>query len=191
MKILITNYTFDASAKTVTFDDYTTISLESVLLVTNVTDNINIYNFCDPLLGGTVATNVLTLTYDTTSMSDTDNLQIFYDDPVGNTPVNQFDEDSAVASTSETTVSTYIVGAGKTFNIEGFMVTGTASGRFKLKIDGTTKAILRTSTAERNAFIQFRKGVIQAIAAETVTVTSYHEETANQEMAVNLYGYLT
>ena len=88
MKILITNYSFDASGKTITFNDYTSILLERVLLITNVTDNVIIYNFADPNKGGTVSDNVLTLTYDTTSMSDTDKLQIFYDDPDVETPIN-------------------------------------------------------------------------------------------------------
>jgi hypothetical protein len=80
MKVQVTNYTFDKTAKTVTFTDYTSIRLDSVLLITNVTDNVFIYNFADPTLGGTVATNVLTLTYNTATMDDTDSLQIFYDD---------------------------------------------------------------------------------------------------------------
>ena len=80
MKTLITNYSFNASAKTITFNGYSTISLDSILLVTNVTDNVIIYNFSDPALGGTVANNVLTLTYNTTTMSNTDRLQIYYDD---------------------------------------------------------------------------------------------------------------
>lgn len=80
MKVQVTNYTFDKTAKTVTFTDYASIRLDSVLLITNVTDNIFIYNFADPTLGGTVATNVLTLIYDTSTMDDTDSLQIFYDD---------------------------------------------------------------------------------------------------------------
>lgn len=80
MKLQITNYQFNKTAKTVTFTDYTTIRLDSILLITNVTDNIIVYNFADPLLGGTVSNNVLTLTYDTSSMSDGDSLQIFYDD---------------------------------------------------------------------------------------------------------------
>lgn len=80
MKKLITNYTFNAGAQTVTFTDYTTISLESVLLITNVTDNIIIYNFADVGYGGSVTGNVLTLAYNTTGMSNTDDLQIFYDD---------------------------------------------------------------------------------------------------------------
>jgi len=79
MKLQITNYTFDKTAKTVTFTNYTTIRLDSLLLITNVTDNVIIYNFASPLLGGTVSGNVLTLTYDTSAMDDTDKLQIFYE----------------------------------------------------------------------------------------------------------------
>jgi hypothetical protein len=82
MKIRITNYTFNKTAKTVTFTDYTSISLDGVLLVTNVTDNIIIYNFANPALGGTVLNNVLTLDYDTSAMDNGDALQIFYDDGV-------------------------------------------------------------------------------------------------------------
>ena len=79
MKTLITNYTFDASAKTISFDDYTGVDLNRVLLITNVTTNSIIYNFANSLLGGSVSGNVLTLTYNTTSMSATDTLQIYYD----------------------------------------------------------------------------------------------------------------
>lgn len=80
MKLQISNYTFNASAQTVTFTGYTSIRLDSILLITNVTDNIIIYNFADPALGGTVANNVLTLTYNTATMSNTDRLQIWYED---------------------------------------------------------------------------------------------------------------
>ncbi len=79
MKIQVQNYSFDAVAKTVTFTDYTTIRLDSLLLITNVTSNVIIYNFANNLLGGTVTDNVLTLTYDTSAMNNTDSLQIFYD----------------------------------------------------------------------------------------------------------------
>jgi len=78
--IRIVNYTFDASEQKVTFTDYAAISLEGVISIENVTDNILIYNFADPVKGGTAATNVLTLTYDTTSMDDADKLMIYYDD---------------------------------------------------------------------------------------------------------------
>ena len=83
MKKLISNYTFDKTAKTVTFVDYSAVNpikLENVLLVTNVTVNQIIYNFADPAFGGVVADNVLTLAFNTSAMTNTNKLQIFYDD---------------------------------------------------------------------------------------------------------------
>jgi len=80
-KVRVTNYTFDASAQTITFDDYASISLDGMLIITNVTDGIIIFNFADATKVGSVSTNVLTLDHDTTSMSDTDDLLIYYDDP--------------------------------------------------------------------------------------------------------------
>ncbi len=80
MKKLITNYNFDASEKKITFSDYTSIDQEGLLLITNVKTNQIIYNFADANAGGTVSGNQLTLTYNTTSMLDTDPLQIYYDD---------------------------------------------------------------------------------------------------------------
>jgi hypothetical protein len=80
MKILITNYTFNAASRTVTFLGYSRILLDSVLLITNVTDNVIIYNFAGSGKGGIVSGNVLTLDFDTTTMSNSDSLQIYYDD---------------------------------------------------------------------------------------------------------------
>jgi hypothetical protein len=80
MKTLVENYTFNAALKTVTFNEYPSIKLENVLLITNVATNQMIYNFSNALLGGTVLSNVLTLDFNTTSMSSTDALQVWYDD---------------------------------------------------------------------------------------------------------------
>ena len=79
MKIQIRNYAFNAAAKTVTFTDYLSIAQESVLLIVNATTNQVIYNFANPAAGGTVSGNVLTLTYNTTAMNNTDKLLIYYD----------------------------------------------------------------------------------------------------------------
>jgi hypothetical protein len=80
MKILINNYTFNSTTKQIALTDYTSVDLEAFLLITNVASNIIIYNFADPAKGGTVSGNILTLDYNTASMSNTDNLQIFIDD---------------------------------------------------------------------------------------------------------------
>jgi len=79
MKTLITNYSFSAASKQITLLDFTSLEKERLLLITNVTDNIILYNFANPLAGGTIAGNIITLTYDTTGMSDGDDLQIYYD----------------------------------------------------------------------------------------------------------------
>lgn len=73
------SYSFNAASSQVTINlPNGSPKLESVLLITNVTDNIIIYNFADATLGGTLSGNVLTLTYSTVAMSDSDKLQIWY-----------------------------------------------------------------------------------------------------------------
>lgn len=81
MKALAKKYIFDASAKTVTFTGDVVFTLDQILLITNVTDNLIIYNFADPACGGSITNNILTLDYDTTGMSDMDVLQVFVDVP--------------------------------------------------------------------------------------------------------------
>ena len=69
-KKLVYNYIFDASAQTLTVSGRHT--LRTFQVVTNVTDNVIIYNFADPAKGGSVAYDsinnktILTLTYNTT-----------------------------------------------------------------------------------------------------------------------------
>lgn len=80
MKNLITNYTFSAASRQITFTGYSSLTLNQILLITNVSRNTIIYNFADPAAGGSISTNVLTLSANTTSMSNSDSLQIFIDD---------------------------------------------------------------------------------------------------------------
>ena len=88
-KSIKTNYyLFDASEREVVIPGG--IQREQLILITNVTDNTVIYNFSDPELTAStyqistdirnVVTTRIVLAYDTTSMSDTDKLQIVYDD---------------------------------------------------------------------------------------------------------------
>ena len=86
--ILNNYYLFDASAREVIIPGG--IPREKLVLITNVTSNKVIYNFSDPELIATsytiqtdirnVTTTRVVLNYDTSSMLDTDDLQIVYDD---------------------------------------------------------------------------------------------------------------
>ena len=81
-------YLFDASAREVIIPGG--VQRENLILITNVTKNKVIYNFSDPELTATtysiqtdirnVTTTRVVLAYDTTAMSDTDQLQIVVDD---------------------------------------------------------------------------------------------------------------
>ena len=79
MKTLIQNYTFDAVAKTITINEVSSINIEQLLLITNVSTNDIIYNFADSDLKATVLNNVITLNYNTSAMNNSDSLQIFVD----------------------------------------------------------------------------------------------------------------
>ena len=81
-------YLFDASAREVIIPGG--VQRENLILITNVVDNKVIYNFSDPELTATtysiqtdirnVTTTRIVLSYNTTSMSDSDDLQIIVDD---------------------------------------------------------------------------------------------------------------
>lgn len=80
MKRLIENYTFNPTTKQIIIIDSENIPQEKLLLITNMTDGIIIYNFADNNARGSIQGNIITLNYDTTSMSDTDKLQIWVED---------------------------------------------------------------------------------------------------------------
>ena len=84
-KNLVRNYTFNAAAKTVAFSGHYT--LNQLLLITNATRNIIIYNFADATLGATRSYSsttditTFTLTYNTAAaMANADIIQIYVDD---------------------------------------------------------------------------------------------------------------
>lgn len=87
MKILFEDYSFNSATGQITLNTTDVVGLADLLVITNVTDNIIIYNFADPTKGGTIINNVLTLTYNTTGMSNTDKLQIFLDNKL--TPASE------------------------------------------------------------------------------------------------------
>ena len=83
MKKIINTYTFTPGAAdvgTIAFNEYTAINKSGILLIVNSTTGDTLYNFADPALLGTVATNVLTLATSTTGQCSGDNLSIFYED---------------------------------------------------------------------------------------------------------------
>jgi hypothetical protein len=95
------SYAFDKDLRTITFSDVS-LSQEQILLITNTTDQIIIYSFADTNIGGSLVGSVLTLEYDTTSMSNTDKLQIYVDVPTT-------EEFISLLKTGDTTYKTPVI----------------------------------------------------------------------------------
>ena len=86
--VILENYTFNASTRTVTINGKY-IRREQLVLITNVTTNTVIYNFTDSSLGSSsynvstannVETTTIVLVYNTGSMSNSDKLSILVDE---------------------------------------------------------------------------------------------------------------
>jgi len=82
MSRLVTNYIFDSANREVTFTKLSSIVLNDIDTITNIATDPDTVIFDASISGksGTVSGNILTLDYDTTAMSDKDNLRIFYED---------------------------------------------------------------------------------------------------------------
>jgi hypothetical protein len=146
MKQIIKNYSFDKTSKTVTCTDFLGLSLDRLLLITNVTTNTIIYQFNNPALGGAVASNVLTLAYDTSAMHSSDKLQIIYDCATGD-PLYD-----AVTPTSSAVQGTTAAGATDTGNpvkVGGVYLTTpptlTNGQRGDLQVDSQGRLLVNTA----------------------------------------------
>ena len=147
MRQIIRNYTFNKTAKTITFSDFASISIDRLQLVTNVTSNIIIYQFNEPALGGSASGNVLTLNYNTAAMSNTDKLQIIYDcangDPLYDaTPASSTVEGNVSAGAQD---SGKPVKVGGKYNATPFTMSNGQRGDLQLDVHGNLNVNLATA----------------------------------------------
>lgn len=82
-QIIIDKYSFNPLTKEITFLDNADIKIEGLQLITNLNRGAIIYQFNEQTKGGVLASNVLTLNYDTSTMQSSDVLQIIYSSPTG------------------------------------------------------------------------------------------------------------
>lgn len=194
-------YTFDASAQTVTLTGLNTLALEQVLLITNVTDNVIIYNFAKPTLGGSISSNVITLTYDTTSMSDTDDLQIFIDYDVSGTEADDSADDTGdgqVALTgAEDTILSVAVAANTTYCLTGWDWAASKECTFNLKVmDGVSLVrmvrVRGTNGSQAHGQVTFPTAIeITGGASITLQCTAEKNDASSGGVATaGINGYL-
>jgi len=78
---IIVNYSFDKVLKKITFGDFTSIALERILSITDMTNGVQIFSYRTPqYVAASVEGNVLTLLYDTNNdrFNNSDKLYIEY-----------------------------------------------------------------------------------------------------------------
>lgn len=102
------NYTFSAANQSITFSsDYLGMSLSDITYITNIKSGVAtvIYDPFDATKGGVLNGLVLTLAYNTTTMGDTDPLQII----VGFTPNNATPQNVAMAENPQLEAQTELL----------------------------------------------------------------------------------
>jgi hypothetical protein len=182
MRVLVQNYSFNKSTKQVTFTDYGSISLEKVLVVTDVTNNTTVYQANDPAKGGSVSGNVLTLTYDTTGVnfSNSDKLQIFYEPDADVVSVSS----SALPTGAATSAKQPALGTAGSASSDVITVQG-VNGMTALKVDGSAVTQPVSGTVTANAGTGSFT-VAQATAANlNATVTGAVAATQSGTWSIN------
>lgn len=169
----LTSYTFDASAQTVTHPDFSEVGLDGIQLIVNVTDQIIIYNFADQTKGGTLATDTLTLEYNTTSMSDTDDLMILVEDGLQQTITAELSAtDNAVLDSIDTSAQGVLA---DTANIDTNIgtIAGAVSGT-EMQVD-----IVDGSVGINGSFIDSFGHLVTASVNNQVDIQYYRDTPAN------------
>lgn len=154
MKTLLKNYTFSTSGKTITCTDVSTVRLDRLLLIVDVTTNKILYNFADSTVtAATVATNVITLAALQGGENNTDKLQIVYDTLTSDTAFGDTTEaiqilSSVLPTGASTAAKQPAIGTAGTPSADIITVQG-ATSMTALKTDGSavTQPVSGTLTA--------------------------------------------
>lgn len=184
MSQTIKNYTFDKTAKTVTFTDFVSIEIEHVELITNVTTNTIIYQFNNPAKGGTVSNNVLTLTYDTTAMNNADQLMIKY--TIGETGAKgNYVNDNVIGKVAPATLYFDDDFGGASLNTSKWETPVTGSGH-TTTVTTSQLQLATGTTASTSNVISSKRAFIGEMIMEFTAYLS--QRIANQEFYVELVG---
>ena len=173
---IVKNYTFNAVAKTVTSIDFS--SIEIILSILNVTTGDIIYLPNNPNKGGTLSNGVLTLDYNTTSMSDTDKLQIIIENSATDFKWNF---SKVIASGVDTDFGTVIkTGTGQTISQSaGNLVVTTGTTAY-------SESIIRSNQPfDPNGIVRWGLQLSQRIANQNFSIEFVDVIGDNLSMTIN------
>lgn len=93
----------------------------------------------------------------------------------------------SVVSTLETTILTYT--AATDLYVDSFIVSGQPAARYKLKVNGITKATVYTAVTKTTEEIPFGEFGLKVNLGEVVTITGYHEDILNKPLSATISGH--
>jgi hypothetical protein len=180
-KKLVRNYTFTASAKTVAING--SYPLNTLLLITNTTRNIIIYNFADPALGATRAYNsttditTFTLTYNTApAMANGDALQIFVDEIINEVrfdPVLIDPVDKARVSEAQSLIDTDFEYGGQVTKWENLVMTNNRPFAFTTPNQLSNVISMSMSPGSRQVTVRLGSGSVPALGTPITVQDTY------------------
>ena len=104
--------------------------------------------------------------------------------------LNVFVENLSVSPNSTTTLFTYTVPAGVTYNLNGFIGWGTYDGEFLVKLNGSNVGGGWSSPTNRTLSIDYGNTPIIATTGDVITITITNYATASQTFRLNVLGEL-
>lgn len=106
-------------------------------------------------------------------------------------PVVEYGEITGIGSGSETTVVSFIVPIGKTFNVSGFVASGDVDAQYFLRVDGVLTIVSRTTSANLTTDISFKLSFPIATAGQTVALRAEHDAiAASAEFNGTILGFI-
>jgi len=179
-KKLIRTYTFAPVAKTVTVDGF--VNLTNLILITNATSNIIIYNFADSTYSGsttyssTTNKTTITLAYPTGTMNANDRLMIYVDDITNTTrPEEAFTDpvDKARVSQAKALIDTDFEYGTQISKWENLAMTNNRPFAFAVPTQIPNITGMTMSTSSRTVTVLVSGGTIPANGTPIVIQDSY------------------
>ncbi len=118
---------------------------------------------------------------------DNNRFLVVKQDPNSITRIADVEETTGINKNVETVVLTY--SSVNAYFVEKIACSGSGDFIYKMKIDGTTNMVKRSSWNNRNPVFDFSTIARRIPGSATLTITALHKEKATQECEINFHGY--
>ena len=155
----------------------------------DTTEDIAVYNL-GPSHGYAIRSSIFDVGGNHLIINPDGSINVNVESGITGTNLNQYSENNAVPSGIQTTLFTYTVPAGKTYNLDGFVGWGTYDAEFLVLINGTNSGGGRNSPTQRTLEVDYLNTPIVVSAGQTITVTVQHYSNTTEQFRLNTLAEL-